>query len=158
MMNSCKHPTATGTGAGARPEASTGARGKISGGGPAPTNQLSLFDAISMDSDTQYVLSIIRGRVGRKSAISVTSISERTAIPPRTVRDIVKNLIEHHHVRIGSALGRPSGYYMIETKEEAEQNEHTLRKLGVSILVRAAVLKKLTIQEYMRQLQIEMPL
>lgn len=115
--------------------------------------QLDIFDALSMDSDSQHVLHLIRGRVGRKNAMSVSTISERTAIPPRTVRDIVKNLIEHHMIRIGSALGQPSGYYMIQTQEEAEQNEKTLRKLGISILVRAAVLKKLTIREYMKQLQ-----
>ncbi|MBA7533150.1 hypothetical protein ES705_25385 [subsurface metagenome] len=116
-------------------------------------SQLDVFDALSMDSGSQHVLYLIKGRVGRKNAISVTSISESTAIPPRTVRDIVKKLIEHHMIRIGSALGQPSGYYMIATKEEAEQNEKTLRKLGISILVRAAVLKKLTIKEYMKQLQ-----
>lgn len=118
--------------------------------------QLDIFDALSMDSGSQHVLYLIKGRVGRKNAISVNHIAEATDIPPRTVRDIVKNLIEHHMIRIGSALGQPSGYYMIATQEEAEQNEKTLRKLGISILVRAAVLKKLTIREYMKQLQGEL--
>lgn len=124
----------------------------------AQGRQLDIFDALSMDSDSQQVLYLIRGRVGRESAISVGLISETAGIPPRTVREIVKNLIEHHRIRIGSALGQPSGYYMIATKEEAERNEYTLRKLGISILVRAATLKKLTIRDYIKQLQGELPL
>jgi len=120
--------------------------------------QLDIFDKLALDSDSQFVLHLIQGRIGRQSAISVSDISELTSIPPRTVRDIVKNLIEHHLVRIGSALGSPSGYYIIRTKEEAEQNERTLRKLGISILVRAAVLRKLTIKEYLRHLQGELKL
>lgn len=120
--------------------------------------QLDIFDKLSLDSDSQYVLHLIQGRIGRQSAISVSDISELTAIPPRTVRDIVKKLIEHHRIRIGSALGSPSGYYMIQTKEEAEQNERTLRKLGISILVRAAALRKLTIREYLNKLQGELKL
>ncbi len=91
-------------------------------------------------------------------AISVASISELAGIPPRTVRDIVKNLIEKHHIRIGSSLGNPPGYYMIATKEEAEQNERTLRRLGLSILTRAAVLKKLEVRDYLKQFQGELPL
>ena len=126
---------------------------------PASTiKQMDIFDALSMDSDSQQVLSLIRGRYGRYQAISVTSISERTSIPPRVVRDIVKGLIEKHHVRIGSALGRPSGYYMIATMEEAEQNDKTLRKLGISILVRAAVLRKITIRDYLKELHEKMGL
>jgi len=113
---------------------------------------------LSMDTESQQVLRLIRGRVGRQNAISVGFISEATGIPPRTVRYIAKNLIEQHRIRIGSSLGNPPGYYIIETKEEAEQNEKTLRKLGISILVRAAALKKITVREYMRQLQGELPL
>jgi len=120
--------------------------------------QLDIFDALSMDTESQQVLHLIRERVGRQSAISVGLISETTGIPPRTVRAITKNLIERHRIRIGSSLGNPPGYYIIETQEEAEQNERTLRKLGISILVRAAALKKITVREYMRQLQGELPL
>ena len=120
--------------------------------------QLNIFDELSMDSESQFVLSLIRKRIGRARAISVADISEITEIPQRTVRDIVKQLIECHHIRIGSALGRPSGYYIIETNEEAEQNEKTLRSLGISILTRAAVLKKLSIKEYIGQIQGELKL
>ena len=122
------------------------------------TEQLDIFDPLSMDSDMQHVLGLIRGRVGKASAISVAKLSSITSIPPRTVRSIVKDLIEEHYIRIGSSLGNPAGYYMIKTEEEAEQNERTLRRLGISILKRAAVLKKLTVKEYMKGLQEEMSL
>ena len=118
--------------------------------------QLDIFDELSMDSESQHVLGLIRGRNGRSKAISVASLTERTAIPARAVRDIVKGLIEKHHIRIGSSLGNPPGYYMIVTKEEAEQNERTLRRLGISILTRAAMLRKLTVKEYMKRLQEEL--
>jgi len=120
--------------------------------------QLDIFDALSMDTESMQVFGLIRVRIGRQSAISVGDISETTGIPPRTVRTIAKSLIERHSIRIGSSLGNPPGYYIIETQEEAEQNEKTLRKLGISILVRAATLKKITVKEYMRQLQGELPL
>ena len=120
--------------------------------------QLDIFDALSMDSESQHVLGLIRVRVGRSMALSVNTIAGLTSIPARTVRDIVKGLIEKHHVRIGSSLGNPPGYYMIENKEEADQNERTLRRLGLSILTRAAVLRRLTVQEYMREIQGELGL
>lgn len=123
-----------------------------------PREQLNIFDALSMDSDSQYILRLIRNRSGKQSAISVDTIANITGIGGRTVRDIVKNLIEHHHIRIGSSLGNPSGYYMIVTDEEAEENERTLRKLGVSILTRAAVLKGLKIRDYMKKVQTDLPL
>jgi len=119
-------------------------------------DQIDMFDALSMDSDSMQVLGIIKDRHGRKRAIPVADISELTGIHPRAVRDIVKRLIEHHRVRIGSSLGSPAGYYMIETMEEAEQIERTLRKLGISILVRAAAIKGLTVREYMKKLQTEL--
>ena len=118
--------------------------------------QMDLFDPLTMDSDELTVWGIIRGHVGLESAVSVGAISERSGVPPRQVRDIVKGLIERHRVRIGSSLVQPSGYYIIETMEEAERNEVTLRRLGLSILTRAAVLKRLTVAEYMRELQTEM--
>ena len=122
------------------------------------TKQLDIFDELSMDTEEQQVLGLIRVRVGREQAIMVASIAEHTAIPPRTVRDIVKGLIEKHHIRIGSSLGNPAGYYMIETMEEAEQNERTLRRLGISILTRAAMLKRLTVKEYISRIQEELEL
>lgn len=122
------------------------------------TPQLDIFDALSMDTDSQMVCKIIRCRYGKQRAVSVEHIVDMTGILPRRVRDIVKHLIEHHQLRIGSSLGNPPGYYMIVTKEEAEQNEQTLRRLGISILTRAAVLKRLTIKEYMSQLQEELQL
>ena len=122
------------------------------------SQQIDIFDELSMDSDSLFVFSLIQKRRGRDHAISVADISESTGIPPRVVRDIVKHLIECHAIRIGSALSAPSGYYMIETMEEAEQNEQTLRRLGISILTRAAVLKKLTVAEYIREIQGELGL
>ena len=120
--------------------------------------QLDIFDEMTMDSESQHVLGLIRRRNGRSEALSVATLSELTGISPRTVRDIVKVLIEKHHIRIGSSLGNPPGYYMIATKEEAEQNERTLRRLGLSILTRAAVLKKLEVRDYLKQFQGELPL
>ena len=122
------------------------------------TPQLDIFDLLSMSTDSQIVSNIIGCRYGKQRAVSVEQIADMTGIPSRTVRDIVKHLIEHHQLRIGSSLGNPPGYYMIVTREEAAQNEKTLRRLGISILTRAAVLKRLTIKEYMSQLQEELKL
>jgi hypothetical protein len=118
--------------------------------------QLDIFDALSMDTDSQQILGLIKRRVGRPNAISVEEISLSSGVSPRVVRDIVKGLIERHHIRIGSALGRPSGYYMIATQEEADANEATLRHLAISILTRAAVLKKLTIRDDLKEVQGEL--
>ena len=117
---------------------------------------MDLFDALDMDSDELSVYGIIRVRAGRERAVSVEEISRLSGVAPRQVRDIVKGLIERHRVRIGSALKKPAGYYMIETREEAEQNELTLRRLGLSVLSRAAAIRKLTVREYVRQLQTEL--
>lgn len=117
--------------------------------------QIDLFDPLNLDSESAHVLGIIRRHMGAGQAVSVESISEQSGIAPRRVRGIVKDLIEKHRVRIGSSLRSPSGYYMIQTREEAEQNEKTLRRLGISILVRAAVLKGLEVREYLKKVQTE---
>lgn len=118
--------------------------------------QMDLFDPLTMDSDELAVWGIIRGHIGHERAVSVEAISERSGVAPRQVRDIVKGLIERHRVRIGSSLVNPAGYYLIETDEEAERNERTLRRLGLSVLTRAAVLKRLTVAEYLRRVQMEL--
>jgi DNA-binding MarR family transcriptional regulator len=117
--------------------------------------QLNLFDPLNLDSESAHVLGIIRRHEGRGNAIAVDQITEQTGIAPRQVRDIVKGLIERHRVRIGSALRPPAGYYIIKTAEEAEENEKTLRRLGISILARAAVLKGIGIEEYLKRIQVK---
>jgi predicted transcriptional regulator of viral defense system len=119
------------------------------------SEQLNMFDGLSMDSDSLMVLGIIKRHGGKERAVSVERISAETKVAPRQVREIVKGLIEKHRVRIGSSLRSPNGYYMIQTPEEAEENEKTLRRLGISILVRAAVLRGLEIEEYLRKVQRE---
>lgn len=124
--------------------------------GQGGSKQLNMFDALTMDTPCQQVLTVVSRRIGRNQAISVEEVTLITGIPGRTVRNIVKHLIEHHMVRIGSALGRPSGYFMIANKEEAEANEKTLRHLALSTLRHAAVIKQLAIKDYLSQIQGEL--
>lgn len=119
-------------------------------------SQLDLFDGLSLDTPSLQVYGIIRHHKGRANAISVGAIATHTGIGERTVRSIVKHLIEDHRVRIGSALGRPSGYYIIETLEETEQNERTLRSLAISTLRHAAVLRQVSLSDYLSGIQGEL--
>lgn len=114
------------------------------------------FLFLDMTPDEKRVWGILQGHAGRASAITGEELAKQADLPWRWCREVMKSLIETHHCRIGSAPGRPPGYFIIETPEEAEATYETLKGQALSTLKRAAVIRKVSLRELFGQLQMEL--
>ena len=99
--------------------------------------------------EEQAVLRLLRQ--GRENARSVRFLAEMVGVSEVRLREIVRHLIEVHGYCIGSRTGRPPGYYLITEPEEIEEVYRSLRHRGISILMRAAKLKKISVEEVFKQ-------
>ena len=111
------------------------------------TEQIQMdFDLIKEERDVLRLL-----RRGRENARSVRFLAEMVGVSEVRLREIVRHLIEHHGYCIGSRTGRPPGYYLITEPDEIEEVYRSLRHRGISILTRAARLKKISLEEVFKQ-------
>jgi len=81
-------------------------------------------------------------QAGRENARAVTLLAALVGVDHRRLRAVVKHLIEEHGALIGSATSSPTGYYLIDSVEEAQAVCDRLHHRGISILERRARLKK----------------
>jgi len=93
---------------------------------------------------------------GKAQAIQVDVLAAITGIENTRVREIVRALIVTHGMPIGSSVSPPAGYYWMVDRAEIEENYRKLRHRGISILYRAACLKRIGLKELLRQIQIEL--
>ena len=120
----------------------------------APASQMSML-FLEMTPDEKAVWRILQDHRGRARALTGEALAERAGLPWRECRDVMKSLIEAHHCRIGSAPGRPPGYFVIETPGEALECCRVLRGQGLSVLKRAAVLQGVSLRELFGQIALE---
>jgi len=108
-----------------------------------------------MPPDEQRVWRALQAHAGRASAITGEALAEGTGLPWRECRQVMKDLIEIHHKRIGSSPSRPAGYYIIETPDEEEATYQTLKGQAISTLKRASVIRRVSLREIFGQLALE---
>lgn len=89
-----------------------------------------------MNLDETRIWSILQGHTGSQSAIRVGHLSQITGLTGRTIRMIVKDLIETHHKPIGSTVHRPYGYFVIVDNEERKAVRNSLMHRARSLLKR----------------------
>lgn len=102
------------------------------------------------------VMDLLRGRRGRMLAIGKAELASQTGIHERTIRDIIKHLIEAHGEPIGSTSGEPHGYYLIGTPDEQAHAEHELRHRIIELARRLACLRRNQPDEVLGQLLLEL--
>lgn len=127
--------------------------------------QMKLNQAQTMTPEQAFVWWIISSHHGKEHAISIRHLktaadtlrpSDIQSLSERKLRDIVNSLILNFHIPIGSAYsGEHTGYYIIVTREEAEETYTVLRHHAISILKRAAAIRRLTFAELLGQLLLE---
>jgi|LSQX01.1.fsa_nt_gb predicted DNA-binding transcriptional regulator YafY len=97
----------------------------------------------SMMTPTEtLVAALVIERRGRNQAVGVAELAGRTGLDDRTVREIVKHLVEEYGLPIGSSPGDPAGYYLIQENSERMQVRNSLLRRAVSILRRAKAYEK----------------
>ena len=102
------------------------------------------------------VWSVIQQHQGRAQAILSRDVEQETGLSVQEVSEAVKRLVSIHHCRIGSALNRPAGFYVIETPEEAQASTGHLRARALSMLHRASVLQRVSLDEVYGQGKLEL--
>jgi pyocin large subunit-like protein len=110
--------------------------------------------AVELSADERVVMDVLDRCQGRQHAISLTALAEATELHWRTVQDVIAHLIEYHQQPIGSATGKPHGYFLITTEEEQRQAEAQLRHRIIALAKRLAHLKKNTPAEILAQLSL----
>jgi hypothetical protein len=93
---------------------------------------------------------------GSARAVQVRELAERTGIPARRVQDVVQQLLLRHRWPIGTSMRAPYGNYLIDTADELEATTRLLRDRGISELQRAAALRRMSLQDYVRAIQTDL--
>jgi len=114
-----------------------------------------MFSGPELTPEERSILAVLQNCRGQKLAIRVPDLADRVGMDDRTVRKVVKHLVEFHHLSIGSTPSNTPGYYMIMTAEEAWEVFKSLRRRALSILRRASVIRKMTLPKLLGQLQFE---
>lgn len=110
------------------------------------------FEGVEAEELTQeetQILSLLQR--GRDNALSVRHLAECVGVTEVRLREMVRHLIDVHGACIGSSTSKPPGYYIITDPEEIDAVYRSLRHRGISILVRAAKLKQISITEVFGQ-------
>lgn len=107
-----------------------------------------------MTEEQRQVFALIESRKGKANALPVAAITRATGIADRRARDVVKSLVEEHHIPIGSCT---AGFYIAETEEEILEVYHTFLSWAFSVLNRAKAFKRnARLDEILGQLKLEL--
>lgn len=113
------------------------------------------FDETTLPAEEKALLAILKLHVGRARAIKVGFLSHLSGAGERGVRDMLKHLSEDHGIGVASTTEAPFGVYLIETAQELDDYCANLQARGLSVLRRAALLKKVHLPELLGQLALE---
>lgn len=91
---------------------------------------------------------ILRVYRGKDNAVTGKQIAEWTELEYDFIRSVISHLVNDHHFLIAS---NSKGYYVPETAEEIFEATRSLRRRGISILVRAARLQRTSVEEVFHQ-------
>jgi malonyl CoA-acyl carrier protein transacylase len=100
------------------------------------------------------VLAVLRSHTGRRAAIRAKAMAAMLGITEREVRDVVKTLIEEHHVPIASSVEAPYGFFMPATPEEVEAYANSLKSRIRSIATRLHAFEASTADKIIKQLDL----
>ena len=103
----------------------------------------------AFDPEEQRIVSLLQE--GKENARGVHWLASMVGVSDVKLREIVRHLIDEHGYCIGSRTGEPAGYYIIKEPEEIDEVYRSLRHRGISILVRASKLKRISLEEVFGQ-------
>ena len=107
------------------------------------------YEAEGLTREERLIISALQA--GRENARAVPLLAALVGVDHRRLRAIVKHLIEEHGYCIGSTTRKPPGYYMIHDPQELADVYKKLRSRGLSILNRAAKIKKTSVKDVFGQ-------
>lgn len=96
------------------------------------------------------VLSLLQH--GRTNAIKERALVSATGLQGVFVREIIRSLIMNHSVPVASCA---QGFFIAETEDEISSATKSLRHRGIMIIMRAAKLQKISVEEVFGQARME---
>lgn len=102
--------------------------------------------------EEERIWEAIRLYRGRDNAVTGKQIAEWTGLEYDFIRSVISHLVNDHNYLIAS---NSKGYYVPETAEEIFEATKSLRRRGISILVRAARLQKTSLEDIFQQARME---
>jgi hypothetical protein len=127
------------------------------------TDQLSIFDqkprpldmlhGDDTTAEERLIIRYLANHRSRDNAAKASVMEQLFNMTNVAVRKTVRHLIDYHGLCIGSS---GAGYFMAETPEEVEAVTRRLRHRGISILVRAAKLQKVSVEAVYGQAILEL--
>ena len=120
------------------------------------TEQMDIFNTLRqaqgerrLEPEEQRIISLLKE--GKESAKGVHWLALMVGVSDVKLRETVRHLIDEHGYCIGSRTGEPAGYYIITEPGEIDEVYRSLRHRGISILVRASKLKRISLEEVFGQ-------
>lgn len=89
---------------------------------------------------------------GKSNAIKERTLAAATGLVGTEVRATIRHLVMDHGVLIASC---GAGFFIAETEEEIRAATLSLRHRGIMILMRAAKLQKISIEDIFHQARME---
>ena len=93
---------------------------------------------------------------GRERAIGAGWLARMVGVPERRIRQVIRHLIMQHNILIATAVDEPAGFYIAIRREEIKHATRSLRHRGIMILMRAAKLSKISLEEIFHQGRLEL--
>ena len=118
--------------------------------------QISLCFTPPLEPAERAVWNALQSHRGRSRAIRKSDLARATGMHERAMRSVLKSLVEKRGKRIGSTPTHPSGYFIIETDDEAWECCERYHRHAISVLVREMKLRGIARHELIGQLDIEL--
>lgn len=117
---------------------------------PAP---LAVIHGDALTPEERLITRLLQNHRGKDAAVKAKTMEELFNMSNVAVRSTIRHLIEYHGLCIGSS---GVGYFMADSPDEIDSVTRSLRHRGISILVRAAKLQKISIEEIFGQAKMEL--
>lgn len=115
-----------------------------------------MFPAADLSELELRVLNAVRACPGRGFAIPMETLAEQCGIGTRLLQETISHLVTDHDFPIGSATGKPNGYYWITTPDELAKSKTQIRNRLKADARRLAALEGVTHYEILGQLSLEL--
>ena len=117
------------------------------------------FESGDMTFDETLVWAALQEFIGKSHAAAQYDLADACKMDVRKVRTVIKDLIFKYRKPIASSPDRiKGGYFIIATKEEAQEAALRYQRQAVAIIQRGAILLKTTDSVMLKKIQMEFDL
>lgn len=124
--------------------------------GSAMTDTALTSQHSALSPEEQAVWRVLDRHRGRGQAVGLDAVAAMIGHSERVVQHAIAALIEQHGRPIGSAVKKPTGYFVIETEDELIESVSQLTHRITALARRVAALQRSTTPLILQQLVLEL--